>query len=104
MLAFLYWLPSVRVLGQEVDVNPSADGLPGGATLQQLLDWAGQYGLLSSLGAMLAGGGLWAWSRFGSGGIRASVTGAALAAGGGVGALLVGLAPTLVNSLYDIAS
>lgn len=98
MLAVLNWLGT---LAQEVNVEPSSDGLPGGVTIQQLLNWAGMLALWASVAAMLAGGGLYAWSR-GGGPMRAGVTGSYLALGGGVGALLVGLGPTIVNALYRI--
>jgi hypothetical protein len=35
-------IASTATLGQEVDVNPTGDGAPGGATIQRLLNWLGQ--------------------------------------------------------------
>lgn len=97
MFALLFVLAR---LGQEVQVNPS-DGGPGTQALQTLLDWLGGYSLMACLAAVLAGGGLYAYSRSrGSHGM--AITGTALAAGGAVGTILVGLAPAIINSLYNI--
>ena len=104
MLASLYrWatVTSAAGWGQEVDVNPTGAGAPGGATIQRLLDWLGQYALWACLAAILAGGGMYAWGRR-SGGHGMAITGTALATGGGVGTILVGLGPAIVNSLYRI--
>ena len=96
-LASLLW-----VVAQDVSVNPTSDGIPGGATVQRLLDWGGQFGLWASLGGILAGGGMYGFGTFGRGGYGMAVTGSRLAMGGGVGALLVGLGPTIINALYSI--
>ena len=97
MFTMLLVLASV---GQEVQVSPS-DGGPGTEALQTLLNWLGGYSLMACLAAVLAGGGLYAYSRSrGSHGM--AVTGTALAAGGAVGTILVGLAPAIVNALYNI--
>jgi hypothetical protein len=107
MLASLFGLVTYAwgaIVAQDVDVNPTSDGIPGGSTIQNLLDWGGQYALWASLGAILAGGGMYGFGRWGGGGYRMAATGNMLALGGGVGALLVGLGPTIINALYDIAS
>jgi hypothetical protein len=104
VLASLYRLATIgstAMLGQEVDVNPTGDGAPGGETIQRLLNWLGQYSLWACLGAILAGGGMYAWGRR-SGGHGMAITGSGLALGGGVGTILVGLGPAIVNSLYEI--
>jgi hypothetical protein len=104
VLAFLYRLAaaaSATSPGQEVDVNPTGAGAPGGETIQSLLNWLGQYALWACLAAILAGGGMYAWGRR-SGGHGMAITGTALATGGGVGTVLVGLGPAIVNSLYRI--
>jgi hypothetical protein len=104
VLASLYRLATVASaagLGQEVDVNPTGAGAPGGETIQRLLNWLGQYALWACLGAILAGGGMYAWGRR-SGGHGMAITGTGLALGGGVGTILVGLGPAIVNSLYRI--
>jgi len=85
-----------------VDLHPTADGAPGSVAIQGLLDWLGQYALWACVAAVVAGGGLFAWARR-TGGSSMAVTGTALAGGGAVGAILVGLAPEIVNALYSHA-
>ncbi|MGH9213033.1 MAG: hypothetical protein ACRD2C_20535 [Acidimicrobiales bacterium] len=80
-------------------MNPTGSGAPGRETIQDLLDWLGQYSLWACVAAMVAGGGLFAWARR-TGGHGMAVTGTALAGGGAVGTILVGLAPEIVNTLY----
>jgi hypothetical protein len=82
-----------------VEVNPTGVGAPGRQTIQDLLDWLGQYALWACVAAIVAGGGMFAWARR-TGGAGMAVTGTALAGGGVVGTLLVGLAPEIVNALY----
>jgi hypothetical protein len=82
-----------------VVVNPTGIDAPGKDTIQDLLDWLGQYSLWACVAAMVAGGGLFAWARR-TGGHSMAVTGTALAGGGAVGTILVGLAPEIVNTLY----
>jgi len=82
-----------------VVVNPTAVDAPGRETIQDLLNWLGQYSLWACLAAMIAGGGLFAWARR-NGAHGMAVTGTALAGGGAVGTILVGLAPEIVNTLY----
>ena len=83
-----------------VVVNPTAIDAPGQQTIQDLLNWLGQYSLWACVAAMIAGGGLFAWARR-TGGHGMAVTGTALAGGGAVGTILVGLAPSIVNTLYQ---
>ena len=82
-----------------VEVNPTGLGAPGRETIQDLLDWLGQYALWACVAAIVAGGGMFAWARR-SGAAGMAVTGTGLVAGGVVGTILVGLAPDIVNALY----
>lgn len=105
MLGSLFRLATLAnqaVSGQSVDVNPSTSGAPGASAVQTLIDWLGGYALQAALAAVLVGGGLYGWSRFGNGGARAAVSGSALALAGGAGALLVGLGPEIVNGLHGL--
>lgn len=83
-----------------MDVKPSADGAPGVETITTLLNWLAQYSLWACLAALLAGGGLFAWGRR-QGAHGMAITGTALAGGGAVGVVLVGLAPQIVEALYQ---
>ena len=83
-----------------VVVNPTGSGAPGRETIQDLLNWLGQYSLWACVAAIVAGGGMFAWARR-TGAHGMAVTGSALAGGGVVGTILVGLAPEIVNALYQ---
>jgi hypothetical protein len=95
-------IAAIRAWGQSVDANPSSSGAPGAGAIQTLLNWLAQYALWACLASVLAGGGMYAWGRA-QGHNGKAVSGSALAAGGAVGAVLVGLAPQIVNSLFDTA-
>jgi hypothetical protein len=86
-----------------VDVSPSAEGLPGGEFLQRLLEWLAMAALWGSLAAILAGAGLYGLSYFGQVSSRTGGLGKTAAVGGAVGAVLSGLAVTIVNGLYRAA-
>ena len=93
---------AVVFLGQ-VEFTPSADGAPGGAMMQKLLNWTGQYGLWGCLASLIVGGGIWGLSQqFGNG--MAAGKGKMLAAAGGIGAVIIGLAAVIVNTLFSAAS
>ena len=93
---------AIVFLGQ-VEFTPSADGAPGGAMMQTLLNWTGQYGLWGCLASLIVGGGIWGLSQqFGNG--MAAGTGKMLAAAGGIGAVIIGLAAVIVNTLFSAAS
>lgn len=83
----------------QVDANPSNNGLPGAGLAQSLLDWAGWIGLVGSLLAVLVGAAVWGLSQQ-AGNAVAAGRGRALVTGGAIGAFLVGVGPTLVNTLF----
>lgn len=87
----------------EVEVSPSAEGMPGAELIQQILDWTQMVALWGSLGALLAGAAIYGLAREG-GNYGAAHRGRSLALGGVVGALLAGLAPSAVNLLFDAAA
>lgn len=84
----------------QVDANPSSAGLPGAGLAQSLLDWAGWIGLVGSLLAVLVGAAVWGLSQQAGNSVAAG-RGRALVTGGAIGAFLVGVGPTLVNTLFD---
>lgn len=86
----------------QVQVNPTAEGLPGGAMMQKLLNWGGQVALWGSVASVLAGAGVWGVSQqFGNG--MQTGKGKTLAAAGAIGAVLTGLASIIVNTLFKAA-
>lgn len=89
------------VIGQ-VDVTPTTTGLPGGELAQKLLDWLAQGALWGCLAALLIGGLVWGLSARAGNSMQAG-TGKTFAIGGAVGALIAGLAPTIVNTFFNEA-
>lgn len=87
----------------QVEMTPAADGLPGGALAQRLLNWGGQIALWGSLGSILVGAAVYGLSRE-AGNYGAASKGRTLALGGVVGAILTGLAATIVNLLFGAAN
>lgn len=86
----------------QVSVTPSSEGMPGAELISRMLSWLSQLALWGSLAAILAGAAIYGFSResgYGYGGMR----GRSLAAAGAVGAVLAGLAPTIVNLLFQAA-
>ncbi len=95
-------MPWLVVLAQ-VNVTPDSTGMPGAELIQKLLNWSQMLALWGSLGALLVGAAMYGLARETSGYQQAS-KGKALALGGAVGAILAGLAPTVVNALFKVAS
>lgn len=96
---------AVRVIGfrAQVEVTPTAEGLPGGAMAQTLINWAGQFGLWGSLLSILVGAAIWGVSQqFGNG--YQSGKGKVLVGAGAIGAAITGLAAVIVNTLFTTAS
>ena len=87
----------------DVHVSPSADGMPGAALVAQLLNWLGQIALWGSLASILVGAAIWGFSQQG-GYATGSSRGRTLALAGVVGAILTGIAPSVVNLLFKAAS
>jgi hypothetical protein len=86
----------------DVTVDPTTNGMPGAGLIQQILNWLAQAALWGSLGAILAGAGLF-WVGHQAGNFAGASRGKTLAVAGAVGACLAGVAPTAVNLLYRAA-
>lgn len=87
---------------RDVVVNPSAEGLPGAALIQKLLNWTQMIALWASVAAILVGAAMYGLSRE-SGSYGGAGRGKSIALGGVIGAILAGLAPTVVNMLFAAA-
>ena len=83
----------------QVTVTPTNSGMPGGALLQNVLNWIGYLALAGSLASLLIGSAVWGISQHAGNGYQAG-RGRNFAAAGAIGALLAGLATTIVNTLY----
>lgn len=86
----------------QIDVTPSNDGLPGAEFWQQVLGWLAWGGLAGSLASLLIGGAVWGLGHA-SGHSMGASRGKLFAFGGMAGAILVGLAATIVNTLSGIS-
>ncbi len=79
-------------------VSPSSDGLPGAGLFTQILSW----GFWLALGvcglAILYGAATW---RGMNGNTGRGVEGKMYVAAGAIGAMVIGLAPTIVRVLFD---
>jgi hypothetical protein len=89
-----------RLLADGVTANPNANGLPGAGFVQRLIDWTAQVGLWGSLTAMLIGAALFGMSQQ-TGNYLGASRGKHLVVGGAIGAAVTGLAPTIVNLVFN---
>ena len=90
-----------RIGGQIAPVTPDKT-FPGADLLGNLLSWGMYLALALSVGSILFGAGSWTWSKWGNAGH--AVNGKNWVLGGITGALLSGLAVTIVNNLFTSAS
>jgi hypothetical protein len=85
-----------------VQVTPSTAGLPGASLFQNMLNWLSQAALWGALASLLIGAAIWGLSQH-AGNSYSAGKGRTLALAGVIGALLAGLAPTIVNTLFAAA-
>jgi hypothetical protein len=88
------------IVAQIDPVTPSKD-FPGAELMQNLLEWGMYLSLTLSVGSIIYGAGSWTWSKWGNSGY--AVSGKNWVLGGIIGALLSGLAVTIVNKLFGSA-
>jgi hypothetical protein len=81
-----------------VDVNDTTVN-PAGATAQHIINWLGRIALWGCLASLLIGAGIWGLSSIGAN-YQGASKGRTLTLAGAAGALLAGLAPAVVNSLF----
>lgn len=95
-------MPYLISLIAQVNVAPTTSGMPGADLIQQMLNWLSQVALWGSLASILAGAAVYGLSQ-NSGNYAGAFKGKQLAAAGAIGAVLAGLAPTVVNLLFQAA-
>jgi hypothetical protein len=83
----------------QVDGSPDAAGMPGAALVTQIISWLMWGGLMACLGAFVYGAAMW---RGGAkvGNYGKAEDGRQYVAGGAIGALLIGLAVTAINTFF----
>jgi len=86
----------------QVEVNPTSAGMPGAGLATNLLNWIDQIALWGSLASLLIGAAVWGLSQHAGNGYQAG-RGRTFAMAGAVGALIAGLSPTIVNTLFTSA-
>lgn len=86
----------------QVTVTPSSAGMPGAGLVQKLLSWGQMLALWGSLAAILMGAAIAGISQQ-TGGYSGASSGKKLMIAGAGGALIAGLAPTIINTLFNAA-
>ena len=84
----------------QVGATPD-NGFPGADLAQNVLNWLMWLGLAGSLASLFIGGAVWGLSQV-SGNALAGGRGRVFALGGAAGAIVTGLAPTIVNQLSGL--
>ncbi len=82
-------------------VSPSSSGMPGAALVRQLLSWGFWLGLAACGGAIIYGAATWRGMGTNAG---RGVEGKTWVAAGCIGALIIGLAPTIVSTFFSTGS
>ena len=82
-----------------VTLNPSLDSLPGGGTLQALVNGLGAWALIAALVGLVIGAGAWALGVH-SQNFQQSMVGRRAVLVAGFAALLIGAAPQIVNFFW----
>ena len=93
-------LPAGVAFADPVNPTPSTTGMPGAALWNQVLGWMMQWGLWLSLAAIVLGAGGW-WISASTGSYGGASRGKQFVLGGAIGALIIGLGPTIVNLLFN---
>jgi len=85
----------------KLDLQPNPSDLPGSSALLKLTNGLGGWALILSLVALLIGAVTWALSSH-SQNYQHAVTGRRAVLVSGLAALLIGLAPAIVNFFYNL--
>jgi hypothetical protein len=83
----------------QVTLHPSLDSLPGGGTLQSLVNGLGAWALIAALVGLVIGAAAWALGVHAQN-FQQSMVGRRAVLVSGLAALLVGAAPTIVNFFF----
>jgi hypothetical protein len=83
----------------DVSMTPSMSQLPGGSTLQGLVDGLGAWALVAALVGLVIGAAAWALGVH-SQNFQQSLVGRRAVLVSGAAALLIGAAPAIINFFY----
>jgi hypothetical protein len=84
----------------QVTLHPSMDALPGGGTLQALVNGLGAWALIAALVGLVIGAAAWALGVH-SQNFQQSMVGRRAVLVSGLAALLIGAAPQVVNFFWN---
>lgn len=87
------------IVTASVSLNPDPGQLPGGGTLQQLVNGIGGWALILALVGLVIGAAAWALGAH-SQNYHQSYAGRRAVLVAGLAALLIGAAPTLINFFF----
>jgi hypothetical protein len=84
-----------------VKLTPSVNSLPGGGTLQALVNGVAGWALVGALAALVVGAVTWAFGSH-SHNVHQAVAGRRAVLTSGAAALLIGAAPVLINFFFHV--
>ena len=89
----------VELVSAGVSLHPALNDLPGGGTLQELVNGLGAWALIAALVGLVIGAAAWALGVH-SQNFQQSLVGRRAVLVSGVAALLIGAAPTIINFFF----
>jgi hypothetical protein len=84
----------------DVSLNPDMNALPGGGTLQTLVNGLGAWALVAALAGLVIGAAAWALGVH-SQNFQQTMVGRRAVLVSGLAALLIGAAPPLINFFFN---
>lgn len=95
---------AVTPAGAQVPSTSPDSSVPGGSVLQKILGWAMYGGLAICVLAMIVGGAMWGFSQSNGAMGGREGDGKKMVMGGGVGAVIIGVAVAFVNGVFTAAN
>src|ERR1700722_3123447 len=90
----------VELVSAGVSLHPALNDLPGGGTLQQLVNGLGAWALVAALAGLVIGAAAWALGVHAQN-FQQSMVGRRAVLVSGLAALLIGAAPLIVQFFFD---
>lgn len=95
--------PALAACATVPNPAPSDAGLPGAAEFNTILGWVRWSALVATVAAVLISGGVLAWGHF-STHQHAAMMGRSALIWSGIGAIIVGLGPVLIQGMFNLGS